>query len=96
MSSGGGQEGGRYLVAFTVVLQTARPLAVAALAVSAVRLALLPLADLGLESAGIAVQTRLGKIRKVDRIKKIGMATHIEMEGNVGLELSIRAMQLVI
>ena len=60
----GGQEGGRHLVAFTVVLQTARALAVAALAVPAVRFPLLPLADLGLESAGIAVQTRLGRIKK--------------------------------
>lgn len=56
-----GGAGSGHLVTLAVVLQAPRPLAVAALAVSAVRLALLALADLWLEGAGVAVQTRLKK-----------------------------------
>lgn len=55
----GRREGRTNLVALAVVLQAARPLAVAPFAVPAVRLALLAFADLRFEGLRVSVQTRL-------------------------------------
>lgn len=52
-----------HFVALAVVLQAAGPLAVAAFAVAAVGLALLPFTDFGFEGLWISVQTRLWRHR---------------------------------